>query len=231
MKKDLQRPMQLILQRCRSQWRLQWQRFEAVLLRHSRCCQDAGLSQKQPCCRNGVGSREWHPLPKFRQGLRSCESGVGWCGLQGDRDLRSQSLGCQDWMGLRVTLLWHSRCFREQDSLLWSLGCQNLMGLREWRPLPNFRHSLRRHKLGGGGWGLRKGEDSLWWSLGCQNWMGLRFQRPCPNFGHSLRRRQSSDAPRQGRLDHTKGQTWKQGHNSTLNGKFLPLARLIRPRT
>jgi len=182
---------------------------------------------------NWMGLRFLRPCPNFGHGLRRRQSSDA--PHQGRLDHTKN----QTWnhrhnstlSGKWLPLAWHSRCFRDQDSLSWSRGYQNLMGLREWRSLPNFWHSLRRRKSGGGKWGLQKGEDLLWWSLGCQNWVGLRFQRPCPNFGHSLQRRQSSDAPHQGRLDHTKGRSWNQGHNSTLNGKFLPLAHLIRPMT
>ena len=162
MKKDLQRPMLLILQRCRSQWRLGWQRFEAVLPRHSRCCRDPGWSWKQPCCRNWVGLRKWEPLPEVWQGLRLHQEGSLWDGLQ--QGLQKQCSGrvklqracgqlsqfhqlltdlwLWDTQRCQVALLWHSRCFQDRDSRLGSLGGQNLMGLREWKLRLRFGMAL-----------------------------------------------------------------------------------------
>jgi len=125
------------------------------------------------------GQRMWFHQQLHLQGDRLAKRSGGW--------LLPMDSWMWDALNHRVTLLWHSRCFRDQDLLSWSLGCKNLMGLQKWRPLPNFWHSLWRHESGGDRWGLQKRQDSLSWSLGCQNWMGLRFQRPGPNFGHSLR--------------------------------------------
>jgi len=57
----------------------------------------------------------------------------------------------------QVTLLWHSQCFQDQDSLRRSLGGQNVMGLQEWKPLPKFWHGLRPRKSECDGCGLQEG--------------------------------------------------------------------------
>ena len=83
------------------------------------------------------------------QGSRLADQKEGWQLLT--------DLWLWDAQNCHVTLLWHSRCFRDQASLQRSLSCRNLMGLQEWKPLPKFWHSLWPCESEPDGCGLQEG--------------------------------------------------------------------------